>query len=77
MYTRLTEFAETYEILYCRQFRFRKNHSTSLALIHFMNKISSAIDCREIPSGVFLDLYKAFDTLDHGILFAMAFVMWL
>ena len=35
MYNRLTEFAETYEILYCSQFGFRKIHSTSLALIHY------------------------------------------
>ena len=70
MYNRLTEFAETYEILYCCQFGFRKNHSTSLALIHLINKISSAIDRHEIPAGVFLDLSKAFDTLDHEILFA-------
>ena len=59
MYNRLTEFAETFEILYCFQFGFRKNHSTSLALIHPINKISSAIDRHEIPAGVFLDLYKS------------------
>ena len=70
MYNRLTEFTETYEILHCCQFGFRKSHSTSLALIHLINKISSAINRREIPAGVFWDLSKAFDTLDHEILFA-------
>ena len=35
-----------------------------------MNRISTAIDQREITVGVFLDLSKAFDTLDHEILFA-------
>ena len=70
MYNRLTEFAEAYEILYCCQFGFRKNHSTSLALIHPINKISSAVNPREIPSDVFLDLSKAFDTLHHQILLA-------
>ena len=57
-------------LLYCFQFGFRKNHSTSLAFIHLINKISSAIDRHEITAGVFLDLSKAFDTLDHEILFA-------
>ena len=70
MCNRLTEFAEKYEILYYCQFGFRKNHSTSLVLIHLINKISSAIDRHATTAGVFLDLSKAFDTLDHEILFA-------
>ena len=51
-------------------FGFRKNHSTSLALIHLINKISSAIDRHEITAGVLSDLSKTFDTRDHEILFA-------
>ena len=46
-----------------------KNYSTPHALIHLINRISSAIDQRETTIGVFLDLSKAFDTLDHQILF--------
>ena len=70
MCNRLTEFVKKYEILLCCQFGFRKNHSTSLVLIHLTNKISSAIDRHKFTAGVFLDLSKAFDTLDHEILFA-------
>ena len=69
MYSRITEFIEQYNILYRCQFGFRKNCSTSHALIHLINKISSAIDQRETTVGVFLDLSKAFDTLNHQILF--------
>ena len=69
MYNRITEFVEQYNILYRCQFGFRKNYSTSHALIHLINKISSAIDQRETTVDVFLDLSKAFDTLDHQILF--------
>ena len=69
MYNRITEFVEQYNILYRCQFGFRKNYSTSHALTHLINKISSAIDQRETTVGVFLDLSKAFDTLDHQILF--------
>ena len=47
-----------------------ENHSTSQALIYLVNKIASAIDQHETTVGVFLDLSKAFDTLDHHILFA-------
>ena len=63
MYKRLITFVEQYEILYCYQFGFRKNHSNSMALIHLVNKITSAIDRKETTAGVFLDLSKAFDTI--------------
>ena len=69
MYNRTTEFVEQYNILYCCQFGFRKNYSTSHALYHLINQISSAIDQRETTVGDFLDLSKAFETFDHQILF--------
>ena len=65
----MIEFAEQYNILHRCQFGFRKNYLTSHALNHIINRISSAIDQRESTVGVFLDLSKAFDTLDHQILF--------
>ena len=69
MYNRMIEFAEQYNILHRCQFGFRKNYSTTHVLIHLINRISLAIDPRETTVGVFLDLSKAFDTLDHQILF--------
>ena len=69
MYNRLVEFAKTNKIFILHQFGFRKNHSTSHALLHLVNKISSAIGQNENTAGIFLDLSKAFDTLDHEILF--------
>ena len=69
MYNRLLEFAKTNEILILHQFGFRKNHSTSHALLHLLNKISSAIDQHVNTAGTFLGLSKVFDTLDHEILF--------
>ena len=47
MYNRLIKFTNTLEILHSLQFGFRKNHSTSLALIHLINKIASSIDHNE------------------------------
>ena len=64
----LVEFAETNEIQYVISVSLDFAHSTSHALIHLLNKISSAIDQHESTVGIFLDLSKAFDTLDHGIL---------
>jgi len=61
MYNGLLEFAETNQIFYFRQFCVRKNDLSSHALIHLLNKISSAMDQHEITIGIFLDLSKAFD----------------
>ena len=70
MHNRLVIFAERFNILYHNQFGFRRGHSTSHALVHLINNIASAIDHNEATAGVFLDLSKAFDTLNHEILFS-------
>ena len=70
MHNRLVFFAERFNIFYHNQFGFRRGHSTSHALVHLINNIASAIDHNEATAGVFLDLSKAFDTLNHEILFS-------
>ena len=55
-------------ILYSKQLGFRNNHATALALIDLMSDISSAIDRNESALGIFLELSKAFDTVNHKIL---------
>ena len=55
-------------ILYEFQYGFRKGHSTSHALIEIADQIKLAIDDKELICGIFLDLSKAFDTVDHKIL---------
>ena len=71
MNNHITEFAEQYNMLYMEQcqFGFPKNYSMSHAIIHLINRISLAIYQCETTVGVFLDLSKAFDTLDYQILF--------
>ena len=68
MYNRLIRFFDNYEILYNNQYGFRKKLSTSLALLYLHDKITSAIDERKHTVGIFLDLSKAFDTVNHRIL---------
>ena len=68
MYNRLINFLNLHNILYSKQFGFRNNRSTALALIDLINNISSAIDRNETTLGIFLDLSKAFDTINHEIL---------
>ena len=50
------------------QFGFRPKHSTQHAVISLVNNITNSLDTRDIVIGVFLDLKKAFDTVDHTIL---------
>ena len=50
------------------QYGFRTNHSTEHATVEFVDRIAQSIDKGEIPFSIFIDLSKAFDTLDHQIL---------
>ena len=70
VFNRLMAFLEHNDILIKNQYGFRQNHSTYMAIMEMQDKISAAIDDGEFAVGIFLDLSKAFDTLDHGILIA-------
>ena len=50
------------------QFRLREDHSTNLALLYLVDKISNSLDTGEYVLGLFLDFTKAFDTVNHAIL---------
>jgi retron-type reverse transcriptase len=52
-------------ILYDRQFGFRKSHSTSHALNHSVTHIKKELEKKRYVLGIFIDLSKAFDTIDH------------
>ena len=68
IYNHLIDFMNHNDILYGYQFGFRKGHSTQQAIITLVNKIISCLDNGDLVIGVFLDLKKAFDTVDHKIL---------
>ena len=65
---RLRSYIEKAAILYPNQFGFRPGHSVDLALINIQELITTAIDTNKFSVGIFLDLAKAFDTVDHKIL---------
>ena len=67
-YARLENFIERYNVLNNCQYGFRKHISTAHALIDLVESITSATDKKYLTIGVFLDLKKAFDTVDHKLL---------
>ena len=65
---RLYNFLEFHNILFDNQFGFRKNNSTSFALMQITEKIKETIENKKFGCGIFIDLRKAFDTVNHKIL---------
>ena len=68
MYNKLTYFVNKHNILSDNQFGFRKKYSTYMASLDLINYILTGLDQKECTLGVFVDLSKAFDTVDHNIL---------
>ncbi len=64
----LYEFLKINSSLYNSQYRFRKGHSTNQAVIALISKIINGFDNQEYTLGIFLDLSKAFDMIDHKTL---------
>ena len=55
-------------LIYSLHFGFGQHYSTSYALLNLTESIIKAIDEGNFASGIFVDLQKAFDTVDHNIL---------
>ena len=68
VFNRLYAFLEKYNCLYKLQYGFRSKHSTTHALIDITENIRSALDGNKLACGIFVDLQKAFDTVNHEIL---------
>ncbi len=64
----LKDYLETKNILNDLQSGFRKKHSTVTATMKVLNDFISVIDSKEYCAALFLDLSKAFDTVDHYVL---------
>ena len=68
VFIQVYEYFTENDLLYKSQYGFRKLHSTELAALEFADKIVSNLEKGKLPLAIFLDLSKAFDTIDHTIL---------
>ncbi len=64
----LASFFDRNNLITDHQFGFRESHSTELAITTIQNDLLQNLDNNEITCAVFLDLAKAFDSVDHEIL---------
>jgi len=65
VYKKLYSFFEKNDIFYRYKFGFPDNHSTSLALLEVVDSCYKSLDGKNKILGIYLDLQKAFETVDH------------
>ena len=68
IYNRLYEHLNSNNILYKTRFGFHKGHSTEQAILQLVDQVSNSFEKNLFVLCVFINLSKAFDTVDHNIL---------
>ena len=68
MYNRLLEFLNKNDLLAQNQYGFREKHSTFMALMRMVDDISTEINNTNLFIGMFINLSKAFDMINHKLL---------
>lgn len=68
VFLQLYQYFNENKLSYKNQYGFREKHSTELATLELVDRVSTALDQKDTPIAVYMDLSKAFDTLDHRIL---------
>lgn len=75
--SRLENFIDKYDPLADCQYGFRSNRTTSMVLIDLTEEITSAVDNNKFAEGIFIDLKKASNTIDHSLLIKKIGEVWL
>ena len=70
MYGRVLSFLESKKLLSSYQYGFRSGRSTVHAMLDFYNNLTDSVNKNpsDISLGIYLDLKKAFDTVNHNVL---------
>ena len=68
IYCQLFDYFTDHNLFYPNQYGFRKNHNTEQATLEVVDRITHLMEKGETPISIFLDLSKAFDTLNHEVL---------
>ena len=70
IFTQLSTYFNENKLIFDNQYGFRPKHSTEYAALELVDRIITQMDKKEVPINIFLDLSKAFDTIDHTVLLA-------
>ena len=68
IHSQLIAHFNSLNLFYKSQYGFRKSHSTELAALELINRNLEIMDKHKIALNIYIDLSKAFDTLDHSLL---------
>ena len=68
IFEQINSYLNTHNLYYHSQYGFRQKHSTELAATELIDRVIQELDKGNTPISIYLDLSKAFDTIDHTIL---------
>ena len=68
IFDQLLAYFTNNNLLCLNQFGFRPGHSTELAALRLVDHLITEMDRNRVPTNIYIDLSKAFDTLNHSIL---------
>ena len=68
VHKQLSAYFKKHKLFYKSQYGFRDEHSTELASMELIDRVMNSFEKKHTPLAIYMDLSKAFDTLDHKIL---------